>query len=97
VYLLVALLAAAFFGAARVPPFAGRGFVDAAVMCFGANGGDSVEGRKLNIGESNCSTLYCDAIALARSRGTHVPKSEASSASTRRWRHFSHVKVLIAG
>lgn len=63
-----------FRGAARAPPpLAGRGFVDAAVICLGASGGDSVDGRKLNIGPRSSSTLYCTAIARARSRGTHVP------------------------
>ena len=35
----------------------GLGFVDAAVTCLGARGGDSVEGRKSKIGLSNSSTL----------------------------------------
>lgn len=60
-----------FFAGALV--VLGLGLLEAAVTCFGANGGDSVEGLKSKIGRSKCSTLYICASSLPLSKGTHVP------------------------
>ena len=89
-------MTAGFLGGARPGALAGRGFVDAAVMCFGARGGDSVDGLKLNIGPKSSSTWYCTAMALARSRGTHVPASERERELVQADRHQPTLVLSVA-
>lgn len=73
---------------------AGLGFELAAVTCFGANGGLSVEGRKSKIGARISSTLYSFAISLPLSSGTHVPVEQVSSAPI--FTPLHHRRVALA-